>query len=188
MRFHKLSKYLLDAKQYDRCCFWLTYFQFPWDFSPSFQSSSSTGDFKNCLSTLLTSLQPCICGEMCLTARKGYACSRNAFFLLHKYSPRAQREKNRTTDVASNIPSQGLRWKHEVPRVKRSHAGPYLRWVEGERQEALRTCHVRTQVPPVEKDSIYSFLPPTMCFVSETNPIPPVRTGDDAGSGKSHDE
>lgn len=30
------------------------------------------------------------------------------FFLLHSYSPRVQREKNRMIDVASNIPSQGL--------------------------------------------------------------------------------
>lgn len=116
MRFHKLSKYLLDAKQYDRCCFWLTYFQFPWDFSPSFQSSSSTRDFKKCLSTLLTSLQPCICGEMYLTARKGYACSRNAFFLLHKYSPKAQREKNRTLMWHLTFPPRACARSTKFPR------------------------------------------------------------------------
>ena len=130
-----------------------------------------------CLSAILTNLQPCICGKMCLAARKGYVCSKT--FLLPNYSPRAQGEGNRMADVASNIPSRDLSWKHDVPQVTCSYIreGPYLRWVEGEIHEAVSTYHVCTQPSLVENDSDLVFSSPTMW----TNPIPPVWMGNDAG-------
>lgn len=43
-------------------------------------------------------------------------------------------------------------------------------------QEALRTCHVCTQVSPVEKDSIYSFLCLLQCALS-AKPTPSLQCG-----------